>query len=345
MLETYARETPAAGPPPPGAPENWRAVVARYQYPSVARSLFQCASTLALLCVAFYAMFRSLEASYWITLALAFPAAGLLVRTFIILHDCSHASFLPWRRVNDAIGFVTGVLTMTPFEQWRRDHALHHASSGDLDRRGHGDIDTLTVSEYLARTPKARRAYRLSRHPAILLGLGPIYLMVFQRFRRRSKATGDKEIASILWTNVGILVAAAAFSWWIGFLSFCLVYFPAIYLAGVAGVWLFYVQHQYADTYWEKHENWDYATAAISGSSYFKLPGILDWFTGSIGVHHVHHLGPRIPNYKLHRAHDENPMFHRVHTLRLADAVSVLTLSLWDEDRKRLVRFRDVVGA
>lgn len=321
---------------------DWRAIVARYQVPVVRHALFQLVSTMLLLALGYYAMYRALEWSYWLTLALALPTAGLLVRTFIIMHDCSHGSFLPWRRVNEAVGYVTGVLTMTPFGQWRRDHALHHATSGDLDRRGHGDIDTLTVHEYLARPASQRLKYRLYRNPLVLLGLGPLHLMVGQRFRPRSKATGDKQIRSVLWTNVGILVGGALFSWWIGFAAFLMVYLPTIYLAGAAGIWLFYVQHQFEDTYWEEHREWDYATAAIAGCSYFKLPGVLNWFTGSIGLHHVHHLGPRIPNYRLQRAHDENPFFHRVHVVRLPEAVRALRLTLWDEEQQKLVRFRDV---
>jgi acyl-lipid omega-6 desaturase (Delta-12 desaturase) len=338
--------SPAEAPnvaPRGGTPAaDWRAVVARYQGPHVGRAIFQLVSTLVLLGAGFYLMYLSLALPYWVTLLLAFPVAGMLVRTFIIMHDCAHASFLPHRRLNDAIGYVTGVLTLTPFGQWRRDHAMHHASSGDLDRRGHGDINTLTVREYLARTPKARFRYRLYRHPLTLLGLGPLHLMVGQRFRPRSIATGDKQIASVWWTNLGILVGLVGFSLLVGVKATVLVFFPAMYIAAAAGVWLFYVQHQFEDTYWEEHSEWNYATAAMAGSSYFKLPGILNWFTGSIGLHHVHHLGPRIPNYKLRRAHEENPIFHQVTIITLRQGISALALTLWDEDKKRLVRFSDV---
>ena len=344
MTATSAGESPAAEAPPPksGAQQNWRAIVARYQGPSVRRSLFQVITTLTLLAVAFWLMYASLSWSYWATLALSLPTAGLLVRTFIIMHDCAHASFLPWRRINDAVGYVTGVLTMTPFGQWRRDHALHHASSGDLDRRGHGDITTITVREYRECSRTQRLKYRVFRHPLVLLGLGPLHLMVGQRFRPRGKATGDKQISSVLWTNAGILLGAIAFSLWVGFPAFALVYVPCIYMAGAAGIWLFYVQHQFEDTYWESHGEWDYASAALDGSSYFKLPGILNWFTGHIGLHHVHHLGPKIPNYRLQEAHDENPFFHRVHVITMSQAISAFRLTLWDEDQKRLVSFRDV---
>lgn len=321
---------------------SWRDVVAPYQRTEVSRSLLQLVVTLGLLSAAFVASAASLALSYWVTLALAIPTAGLLVRTFIIMHDCAHASFLPWRGANDAIGWFTGMLTLTPFFQWRRDHAIHHASSGDLDRRGHGDVDTITVREYLSRTPFQRLRYRLTRHPAALLLIGPLYLMYSQRFRPRGVATKDKQVESVWATNAAIVVALAT-AYAFGFLpQFLMVYFPAIYLAGIAGVFLFYVQHQFENTYWEPHENWDYERASIAGSSYLKLPKPLAWLTGNIGVHHVHHISPRIPNYKLQRCHDENAMFHDVTTLRLRDSVRTLRLSLWDEERGRLISFADL---
>jgi omega-6 fatty acid desaturase (delta-12 desaturase) len=328
----------------PRAPD-WRGAVAPYQKTEVARSLIQLVTTLLLLAAGFAAMLLSLRWSYAITLLLAFPTAGLLVRTFIIMHDCAHGSFLPWRRVNDAIGFCTGVMTLTPFQQWRRDHALHHASSGDLDRRGHGDIDTITVREYLAKSPGDRLRYRIMRHPLAILGVGPIYLMFSQRFRSRSRATKDKQIASVWGTNAAIFAAAAIF-FFLGVLpEVLMVYVPVFYLAGVAGVFLFYVQHQFEDTYWEQHADWDYESASLAGSSYLKLPRPLAWLTGDIGVHHVHHISPRIPNYKLRRCHDENAIFHDVTVITLRDARRSLKLALWDEDRRRLISFRELTAA
>ena len=321
---------------------RWRAVVTRYQRPDVRHAVTQVATTLLLLLAALSLMCYTLESSYWLTIVLALPTAGLLVRTFVIMHDCAHGSFLPWRRANDAVGFVTGVLTLTPFEQWRRDHALHHASSGDLDRRGRGDIRTLTVREYLARTRWGQLRYRLFRHPAVLLGLGPLHLMVAQRLGPRRTATRTRQIASVSATNAAIAIAVAVISFTVGLRAVLLVYLPAYYLSAVAGIWLFYVQHQFEDAYWETHDRWDYATAAIAGSSYFKLPRILNWFTGSIGLHHVHHLGPRIPNYNLQRCHDENPLFHDVPVVTLARSAKVLRLGLWDEERRRLIRFAEV---
>ena len=317
----------------------WRKVVPKYQEPNVRRAITQAVTTLGLLGVALYVMNLSLALPYWITLLLAIPTAGLFVRTFIIMHDCSHGSFLPWRRANDALGFVTGVLTLFPFEQWRRDHAMHHASSGDLDRRGHGDVATLTVREYLARPWWGRVKYRLFRNPAVLFGLGPLQLMIGQRFQPRDVSTKDKGVRSVWVTNAaitaGILLCLTLVSW--RFLV--LVYLPAMYIAGAVGIWLFYVQHQFEDAYWKKHDEWDYVTAAIKGSSYFKLPKILQWFTGNIGLHHVHHLGPRIPNYNLQRCHDENALFHNASVMTLSRSFAVLRLTLWEEEKGRLVGF------
>ena len=338
-MSTTIQGDAAAGAAPAA---SWRGIVSRYQRTEVPRSIFQLFNTLVPLAAGFTVMAYSLRWSYWITLLLAIPTAGLLVRSFIIMHDCAHGSFLPWKKVNDAIGWFTGVITLTPFAQWRRDHALHHASSGDLDRRGHGDVDTITVREYLERSPADRFKYRMKRHPVALLLVGPLWLVYTQRFRPRSKATKDKQIASVWSTNIAIVVSLAFF-WALGVLpEMLMVYVPVMYLAGMAGVFLFYVQHQFEDTYWAPHQAWDYETASLAGSSYLKLPRPLAWFTGDIGVHHVHHISPRIPNYKLQECHDENPLFHNVTTITLADTGRALRLSLWDEEQERLISFKDL---
>ena len=321
---------------------DWRSVVARYERPDPKRAATQLMTTILPLIVTFVLMYQALAVSYWLTLALMPLAAGLLVRTFIIMHDCAHRSFLPWSRLNDFIGVCTGVVTLTPFEKWRREHARHHASSGDLDRRGHGDIPTLTVAEYLARSPWGRFRYRAFRHPATILGLGPLHMIVLQRLRSKGVTIRDRETSSVWMTNALILAVFTAFAVWLGPIAVLLVYVPAMYVAAIGGVWLFYVQHQFEDAYWKDHKDWDYATAAIRGSSYFKLPIVLRWLTGNIGLHHVHHLGPRIPNYRLQRAHDENALFHDVTVLTLGHSVHTLWLSLWDEDRQQLVSFAEV---
>jgi acyl-lipid omega-6 desaturase (Delta-12 desaturase) len=344
-MSTEQQEEPtgAAGPER-SQPEvsDWRKVVARYQGSNVGRSLFQLVTTLGLLVVTLVAMYKLLHVAPWATALLALPAAGFFIRTFIIMHDCSHGSFLPWPKVNDAVGFVTGVLMLTPYSQWRREHALHHASSGDLDRRGNGDVTTITVREYLSMSAWGRFRYRLFRNPAVLLGLGPLHMIVLQRFRTRSKATGSTQLWNVWMTNVAIAGLVATFVLAAGAKSVLVVYLPAYYLATMAGVWLFYVQHQFEDAYWESHENWDYATAAVHGSSYLRLPRVLQWFTGNIGLHHVHHLGPRIPNYRLQRAHDENPIFHVAPVMTIRKGLKALTLTLYDEQKRRLVRFRDL---
>jgi omega-6 fatty acid desaturase (delta-12 desaturase) len=338
-MATQLKGDAAVAPAGDGA---WREIVARYQRTEVPRAFVELVVTLGPLAGLFALMVWSLDVSYWLTLLIAIPAAGFLVRTFIIMHDCAHNSFLPWRFVNDSIGAFTGYLTLTPFHQWRRDHAIHHASSGDLDRRGHGDVDTITVREYLALSPRGKFQYRMKRHPVALLLVGPLWLMYSQRFRPRSKATKDKQISSVIWTNIAIVSTLALAAVTGTLAELLLVYFPVIYISGSAGVFLFYVQHQYEETYWEEHKNWDYATASIAGSSYLKLPAPLMWITGNIGLHHVHHLGPKIPNYRLQQAHDENPFFHNVTILTLKDTGRALTLALWDEEKEKLVSFKDL---
>lgn len=321
---------------------EWRSVVARYQRSDLFRSVLQMITTLAPLVVILFLMYQALGISYWLTLLLALPAGGLLIRTFIIMHDCAHGSFFSSRRANEIVGFITGVLTLTPFAEWRHSHSLHHASSGDLDRRGHGDVDTLTVREYLARSRKERVQYRIRRNPGILFGIGPIHFMITNRIPPKGAGLKTTVGRSIWFTNAALALLVVAASLWLGWKAVFLVYFPAIYIAAAAGIWLFYVQHQFEGTYWQDHKEWDYATAAVKGSSYLKLPAVLQWFTGSIGLHHVHHLGPRIPNYALEKCHKENPLFHEVTVLTLAQSVRTLRLSLWDEDRQQLIGFRDL---
>jgi omega-6 fatty acid desaturase (delta-12 desaturase) len=259
------------------------------------------------------------------------------------MHDCAHGSFFPSRRANEIVGWITGVITLTPFAQWQHGHALHHASSGDLDRRGHGDVDTLTVREYLARSRWGRFKYRIVRNPFILFGIGPIHFAIDNRIPRGGLRS--REGMGVWTANLALAAIFVSFSLWIGWRSVLLVYFPAMYVAAASGIWLFYVQHQYEDAYWKDHGEWDYATAAVRGSSYLKLPPILRWFTGSIGLHHVHHLGPRIPNYRLKDCHDENPLFHEVTVLTAWEGMKTLRLTLWDEERGRLVGYREALRA
>jgi omega-6 fatty acid desaturase (delta-12 desaturase) len=247
--------------------------------------------------------------------------------------------------MNDAVGFITGVLTMTPFLQWRRDHALHHASSGDLDRRGHGDIPTLTVREYRAKSARARLGYRIVRHPLTLLLGGPIHLLLGQRLRGRSRATRSMQVASVWSTNIAMAALLTVAFITVGWKSVLFAYALPYYLAAMAGVWLFYVQHQFEDAYWTPHNEWNYVEAALRGSSHLRLPALLQWFTGSIGLHHVHHVAPRIPNYRLQSCHDASELFAQSPVITLRSGMTALRLALWDEDRQRLVRFRDIIVA
>ena len=313
--------------------------------PDARRASFQLAVTLCLLIVAVSAIHFALSWSTVLAVLLAFPTAGLLVRTFIFMHDCAHGSFFESRTMNDTVGFITGVLTLTPFAQWRRDHALHHASSGDLDRRGHGDVPMLTVREYLAKPARERLGYRILRHPLTLLFGGPIHLLVGQRLRGKGLATGATQARSVWLTNAAIVALVAGALATVGWRSVLFAYALPYYLAAMAGVWLFYVQHQFEDAYWAPHEDWDYVDAALLGSSYLRLPAVLQWFTGSIGLHHVHHVAPRIPNYRLQSCHDASDVFAQSPVITLRSGMSALRLSLWDEDRQRLVRFQDVTVA
>jgi acyl-lipid omega-6 desaturase (Delta-12 desaturase) len=334
--------TSAPGSSSSAAPEArdrlaWRQMVAPYETPSVARSVWQVVSTLVPLAIALYVMYRSLAFPYWVTLLLAVPTAGLTVRTFTIMHDCAHGSLFEKRWANDAVGWFTGILALTPYVQWRRDHVLHHASSGDLNRRGHGDVWTLTVREYQALSTFGKLRYRVFRHPVVLFGLGPLHLAVGQRWRSISTATGKKEQASVWETNLALVALVLGFSALIGPLAVIAIYVPVFMMAGAAGIWLFYVQHQFEDTYWAEHDQWDYVAASIRGSSYYKLPAVLNWFTCSIGLHHVHHLSPRIPNYRLHECHAANATLQEATTIGILESRKSVRLTLWDEDAHRLV--------
>jgi omega-6 fatty acid desaturase (delta-12 desaturase) len=324
-----------------GEPRSWRRTAARYRTSRTRDGVMQLCTTIPPFLGLLWLMHWSLGYSYWVTLALAFPTAGFLVRTFIIMHDCSHGSFLPHRRANEIIGFITGVLTLTPFAKWRRDHALHHASSGDLDRRGHGDVMTLTVEEYRARSRWGRFQYRVYRNPLVLFGLGPLWLMINQRWVATTAETSPLERTSVRATNAAILGIIVVLSVIVGLPHVLLVYVPVFLLGGSAGIWLFYVQHQFEDTYWQGHTGWEHAEAALKGSSYYRLPRVLEWITGNIGLHHVHHIDPRIPNYNLRRCHDENREFHEVTILSLRDSLHTTSLKLWDSKRERLVGFKE----
>jgi acyl-lipid omega-6 desaturase (Delta-12 desaturase) len=310
----------------------------RYAPPHLGRSLWNIATSVVPYLALSTAMYLAMPVSYLLTLALAVPAAGFLVRTFIVFHDCSHGSFLPSRRANAMLGTTLGLLVYSPFLRWRHDHAIHHATSGDLDRRGGGDVRTLTVAEYLALPWTGRLGYRLFRNPLLMFGIGPIVaLLVGPRIISRNARPRMRR--SVIATNIALALLVSALCWLLGWSQFLLLQAPVLMLGGAAGIWLFYVQHQFEDAYWEGKGSWSYTDAALRGSSYLKLPKILQFFSGNIGFHHVHHLNARIPNYNLQRAHEENPIFQDVPVLSLKDGLRAVRLKLWDEDLGRMVGF------
>lgn len=312
-------------------------ILARYQRSDTRIALWQLANTLIPYALLWVLAYFSLRVSYLLTLPLAVLAAGFLVRAFIIFHDCGHGSFLPSRKANDVVGIITGLLTFTPYYRWRHDHAVHHATSGDLDRRGVGDVPTLTVDEFRVLPPFQRFIYRFWRHPAILFTIGPLVMFVIiQRFP--TKGGGRREQISVHATNLALAGLVAGLIALMGWQAYLLIQLPIIIVAAAAGVWLFYVQHNYEGTYWERHDKWDYMTAALYGSSFYQLPAVLQWFSGNIGFHHIHHLSPRIPNYRLAKCHEENAVFH-VEPLTLRKSLRSLRLRLWSEEARQMVGF------
>ena len=322
---------------------DWRRAVEPFVGPNARRASFQLVTTLVPFALLVVAIHFALQWSVLLALLFAVPTAGLIVRTFIFMHDCAHGSFFESRVVNDTVGFITGVLTLTPYSKWRREHALHHASSGDLDRRGHGDVTTLTVREYLARSPRERLAYRIERHPLTLLLGGPLYMAFWQRWQGDPSSPRGRKRSGVQATNAAIVLLLAIALFTVGWKTVVFAYALPYYLAAMAGVWLFYVQHQFEDAYWSDHGEWDYAEASLRGSSHLRLPALLQWFTGNIGLHHVHHIAPKIPNYMLQPCNDSSEIFQRSPVVTLRSGMTALRLALWDEDQKRLVRFRDVV--
>ena len=324
-------------------PRTWLQVLARYREPSRARSTLELVVTAGPLILLWASMWAMLDLGYWQCLLLAVPAAGLLVRLFMIQHDCGHGAFFRHRLANDWVGRVIGVLTLTPYDFWRRTHAVHHATSGNLDRRGIGDIDTLTVREYLALSRWGRLRYRLYRHPIVMFGLGPAYLFILQHRLPIGLAQGGwRTWFSIMATNAAIAGLIGIVIWFVGVGPFLLVHLPTMLLAASIGVWLFYVQHQFETTFWAEDGDWNVHAAALHGSSYYELPGILRWFTANIGVHHVHHLCSRIPYYRLPDVLREHPELAATSRVTFRQSLRCVRLVLWDEGRRRLISFREM---
>lgn len=324
---------------------RWQRILSGYTKPSRLRSIAEIAITALPLIVLWAAAWFAFHLGHaWASLLIAIPAAGFLVRLFLIQHDCGHGTFFAGRLANDWVGRVLGVITLTPYDCWRHTHAIHHATTGNLDRRGIGDLDTLTVLEYRSLSVWGRLTYRLYRHPLIMFGVGPAYLFLVQH--RMPPAAlmrkGWQPWASTMITNLAIVAVVATLMWFIGIKAFLLVHLPITLLAGTAGVWLFYVQHQFEHTMWDRNESWSLQRAALHGSSHYDLPALLRWFTANIGIHHVHHLSSRIPYYRLPRVLRDHPELRDVGRITLVQSFQCVKLVLWDEAQQRLVSFREI---
>lgn len=318
-------------------------VLRKYQEPDTARSIFEIVITAGLFVLCWWLMWLSLGISAWLCFLLTLPAAGLLVRLFLIQHDCGHGSFFSNRSVNDWVGRVLGVFTLTPYDFWKRTHAIHHAGSGNLDRRGLGDIDTLTVREYQALSPWRRFLYRLYRSPLTLFVVGPAYQFFIQhRLPVGLMQRGWTPWISTMATNVAIAVLITGAMWLFGVEEFLLIHLPVTLLAASIGVWLFYVQHQFEETLWDEETDWSRHEAALHGSSHYDLPPVLRWFTANIGVHHVHHLSSRIPFYRLSKVLKDHPELEGVGRITLLESIKCIPLTLWDEERRKLISFREL---
>ncbi len=304
------------------------------------KSIMQMVNTLIPLLAAWALGFYLLQYSPWLTVACSVVAAGFVVRTFIIFHDCTHGSFFKNKKANDYVGFVTGVLTSFPYEKWKREHTIHHATSSNLDKRGIGDIDMLTVDEYMEKSKLGRLGYRLYRNPIVMFGLGPIYMVLVLNRVNRSDAKRKERINTHL-TTVTIAAILGSLIWLTSWQAVLLVYGVTLFIAGSLGIWLFYIQHTYEDSYFEYNEDWDYVKAAVEGSSYYKLPKLLQWITGNIGFHHVHHLSPRVPNYHLEAAHEAVPPLQRATTITLTTSLESIRYKLYDPENKRFVTFKE----
>jgi omega-6 fatty acid desaturase (delta-12 desaturase) len=312
----------------------------RYCEPSVKRALFELAVTVIPLALLWVLMWLSLDVGYWLTLLLAVPAAGFMVRLFIIQHDCGHGAFFRHRAANSWVGRVLGVLTLTPYDYWKRNHAIHHATSSNLDRRGIGDIEMLTVEEYRSRSLTSRCLYRCYRNPAVMFVIGPAYMFFLQhRLPFHQMRDGWRPWISTMATNAAIALAVLGMIWLVGARPFLMVHLPIMVMAASMGVWLFYVQHQFEGVAWARTGNWSHREAALLGSSYYDLPKLLRWISGNIGIHHIHHLNSRIPYYRLPRVLRDHPELKTVGRLTLWDSLKGVRLSLWCEKRKKLVSF------
>lgn len=315
--------------------------VAPFAKSDTGKSVFQMINTMVPLFALWIVGYMLVDYSPWLTAGLSVISAGFVVRTFIIFHDCTHGSFFKSKKANDRVGFLTGVITSFPYEKWKREHTIHHATSSNLDKRGIGDIDMMTVEEYLEASKGQRLWYRFYRNPFVMFGLGPLFMvLILNRFNRKDAKTKERVNTQV--TNVVLVAICATLIYFLGWQAFLLVQGVTLFVAGAAGIWLFYIQHTYEDSYFEHDAEWDYVKAAVEGSSFYKLPKLLQWATGNIGFHHVHHLAPRVPNYNLEKAHNETPPLHTATTITLRTSLESLRYKLYDEELGKFVTFKDV---
>jgi omega-6 fatty acid desaturase (delta-12 desaturase) len=321
--------------------KDWISIISRYNRPDSLKSWWQIINSAGPYIILWVLMIKTIGISYWLTLGLAVLAAGFMVRIFIIFHDCGHGSFFKSQKMNKIIGIITGVIVFTPFHSWHHDHKIHHQTVGNLDKRGTGDVMTLTVEEYSKLSGWKKFSYRFYRNPFFLIGVAPILLFtILFRFTKPYMSVREKSYVHL--TTLAIIGIITVLIMIIGWKTYLLIQLPVLYIATVHGVWLFYVQHQYRNVLWEEESFWDYKTTALHGSSWFKLPAVLNWFTGNIGYHHIHHLSPRVPNYNLRRCHFENTIFHNVKPLTFFSAFESLVLGLYDVKNKRMIRFSEI---
>lgn len=321
---------------------RWTKLLADYRTPNRSRSAFELAITIGAFCALWGLTYLSVRYEFWLGMLLILPAAGFLLRLFMIQHDCGHGSFFAHRQLDDWTGRIIGVLTLTPYGYWRRAHATHHATAGNLDERGLGDITTLTLAEYKALSPWGQFVYRLYRNPFVMFVIGPIWVFgLKQRLPVGLMNDGRDPWTSTMGTNLALAALVAGLIWMIGLVPFLLVHVPIVFLAGVGGIWLFYVQHQFEDTHWSSGDEWDFRQAALHGSSYYDLPPVLNWLTGNIGIHHVHHLSAKVPCYRLPEVLRDFPELKEIGRITIRESLGCVKLALWDEDGRRMISFKE----
>lgn len=315
--------------------------VAPFAQPNSKSSIKQLFNTILPFIFLWFLAYKSLSISIWLTLLLTIVASGFIIRIFIIFHDCTHYSFFKSNRANRIVGTITGIITLFAYEKWKRNHAIHHATSSNLDKRGTGDVWVMTVDEYINASFWQRLAYRLYRNPIVMFGLGPLYLfLISNRFNRKGAHLRERMNTYLI--NVSIVLIYGTIIWLIGWKAFLIIQVPMLFISGSLGIWLFYVQHQFEDSYFEEEKEWDFVKAAVDGSSYYKLPKVLQWITGNIGYHHVHHLSPRVPNYHLEEAHESTPPLQKATTITLATSLTSIRFRLYDEKTRSFISFREL---